>query len=411
MAVPLRRYPERSDASPPVLSPMSGVALVIVGALAIAAAIAALAVMHRDPASNHPGEPAPVVVQPLIEHDGGWERIEVAPTFAVTDLRATSFGLVAAAGKDGVWLSDDGLEWRQALTPPAEELPGTDPSVNAETTIPGHILGTVKAVAEFDSALYAFGTVSRETGIDSEAWLVVWNSADGSDWERVNIAKGWDQVMDVATGAEGITVFVRTAGDTISGPECCSTGIYRSAAGGDWQDLSRAVVGLDGVQVWAATAFADGYLAIGSNTAGDQLFTSADGLVWDAGPAWSDAISTGLRSLDLHSSAWSIIDLFESPDGVMAVLFSERSHSVVLLTSEDGAHFTRFGDGSTLLHFTDERNQPWPPLTAPEGVSDGDQIVLLGEWFPESADTPCTHLWRWASQEVSETRVRNASRW
>jgi len=50
--------------------------------------------------------------------DRSWRRVDFAPGVTVEDVVATELGLVAAAGADGVWISLDGVEWRQAMLGP-----------------------------------------------------------------------------------------------------------------------------------------------------------------------------------------------------------------------------------------------------------------------------------------------------
>lgn len=377
------------------------IALVLVGLLTISAAIGALVLLERDPVRTTRAEPGPVHPVPLIDQDGPWQRVAIDPPISVTDLRATSFGLVAAAGEEGIWISEDGTEWHQSMEVNSERVPPDGATATAATP-PSGIWESVEAIAEFNSALYAFGRVIHEMQIESEAWLVSWRSNDGIAWERIDIARNWDQIMDVATGPDGLILFVRGTRDVVDGSDCCFASIYRSRDGWNWERLDAGLSGLDTIQIWAATAFDGGYLAIGSDIDRDIVLRSTDAIHWQRVTDWRDAVPVRWRLAELHRSAWSIVDLFTGPEGVVAVLYSEIPHSLVLLVSVDGEEFTEFASGNRLLTFVDHRQTDWPPLTAPEGAVDGEDLVLLGEWFPWSENEPCTHLWRWSPEELLE---------
>ena len=396
MAIPAGEYPHRVPRFRSDLNPWSGVVLALVGVLAIGAAGIAADVMNRSALRTHRNEVAPVIAGPRVDQDGAWERSEVDPPFAVEDLQSTSFGLVAATGPDGVWISQKGLHWEQSLA-----------TLDAPDS--GSVMGAVKAVIEFDSALYAFGNVSSGTGTENRAWLVGWRSVDGDTWEQITVADGWDQIMDVTAGSEGLTLFTR-ARSGLTGGECCVAALYRSGDGENWRNLSDDLIGLDDVQIWAATSFGEGYLALGSSRSRDAVFSSSNGITWQVKADWQDAGPALWRSLDLHESAWSIVDMFEGPDSVMAVIYSGRHRGIVLLTSTDGTEFHAFDASNDLLKFEDKRANDWPPLTAPEGAIHDGHVVLLGEWYPESANAPCTHFWRWTQPEAEDSPAPSPNR-
>ena len=117
------------------------------------------------------GGGAPVATAPeapvITLEDGTWERTDLESDLFI-DVEATSFGLVAAAGQDGIWISEDGQEWDQVFVGPYEPFGGTTTTPEPPMTAPppsGDVETYIRHVAEYDSALSAAAT--NVTGANS----------------------------------------------------------------------------------------------------------------------------------------------------------------------------------------------------------------------------------------------------
>jgi hypothetical protein len=347
-----------------------------------------------------------------------WERTDFAPDVTVKDLATTGFGLVAAAGYDGVWISRDGGSWSQALVgpyePPVEPATTPAPPLTASPD-PPVVSSQFGAVLEFNGRLYAFGRIyvsgqPSDPQLPQESGVLVWSSDDGLTWERTTVGP-FPQVIDAVATNDAIFLFgrdVRHGED--DGPPDLATSIVRSTDGTRWEPVTAR--GLDGTVLWAVAPSEDGLVALGEcndryelaraveegripNPEFDQafVFTSTDGVTWlEVGP-WTIS--------PLNQSAWPQVDLFTSPHGIVAVSATEdlppltgvEPSQIVIAISTDGATFSVVDTSDPALLIDDVRGERWPPMTPPEGTVFGDRIIMLGLSYPNPSGEPSYQQW------------------
>lgn len=214
--------------------------------------------------------------------EGTWERTAIEsldPMVHFEDMQATSFGLVAAAVMDGVWISEDGTEWHQALAVPYEpsNLPpetATPPMTVAPPA--GLVESYVHLVTEYDGALYAVGSMA--TGIntpESESRVVVWRSDDGGQWDEITLdsAHADYTAFPVAMIASNEALLIYNEDGAV----------YHSEDGESFTRFGSEETGIAN-SLSAVAAYGDGYVAIGweedGQTDTSYFTTSPDGIAW-----------------------------------------------------------------------------------------------------------------------------------
>lgn len=262
---PVRRSPEPSGTR--------RTTWVFAGAMAmIAFAIGMIAFFIAGPGDDVAApETVPEIESPA---NGAWLRREIAPGFQTSSLAATSLGLVAVG--DGVWIAEDGGNWRQVFSGPFEPFVGTTttwaPPMTAPPPTPA-VHSVVDAVAEYDSRLYAFGTVFRSRG-PSTSQTVVWSSPDGIAWEEIVVPEGSDLRFETAISTEGLI----SAYEISAAYERNGSRILYSEDGADWTILHPLDSGLSGIGLTGISFFENRYLAVGVSDGIRAIYASTDGL-------------------------------------------------------------------------------------------------------------------------------------
>jgi hypothetical protein len=330
---------------------------------------------------------------------GSWELTVVETGLEVHDLQSTSFGLVAAAGADGIWIATNGTQWRQVVV-----MPYVPPDKDRKGE-PAQVAGTVESVAEYGGALYAFGTIwtdpdgSEGPGYDKRT--IVWRSEDGQQWEETDV-DGFPQIIEAAAGPDGLLLVGRNVSH--DDPPVLSTVIFRSTDGQDW--IRVDISGLGDYVLWAITGSRDGFIALGEASGGrGAVLASRNGIMWEEVGPWTITGPQG-QTQPMSYSVWTLVDLIETPYGLLAVSTPEPVNSatrsasvppvVVLATSIDGQTFDVIDDQSQIFQLEDQRDEPWPPLRPPEGTIVGDQIILLGHSYPDNSGGLAYHQWIWS---------------
>lgn len=335
-------------------------------------------ILLRDP------QPAPEIedpAAPVIE--GIWTRTLLESQFVAEDLRNTSFGLVAAAGQDGVWLSADGERWQQVLDVPGGEV-------------------DVETVVEFGGVVYAVGKYwSQEEGYEPRA--TVWRSENGRTWKKATI-EAVPQLIEAAANDDRILIVGRYVleEDGRAHPEV-GTAIFVSNDGREW--VEAETTGLQGV-IWALSTFDNHFVAISAIGDTGHIFWSDDGVDWTEMGPW-------IPTLDPSYSVWPLVDLLEIPDGLVAVSVEGAQvegatptdglrPEIVITTSSDGVVFEVMEEAFVLedgracsLQLEDMRSEcpGWPPVQPPEGAAVGDRIIFLGHSYPSDTDQPLAYQW------------------
>ncbi len=218
--------------------------------------------------------------------EGTWERTVVEsldPFVQFEDMEATSFGLVAAAVMDGVWISEDGAEWHQALAVPYESSDLPPETATPPMTVPppaGLVESYVRLVTEYDGALYAVGNMA--SGINTperESRLVVWRSEDGRHWDEITLDSADAELTAHPTAmisSDG-ALFVYTDDGAV----------FRSESGESFARSGSDETGIT-IALTAVARYGDEYVAIGATEVGQtdisSVLTSADGVTWTQVP-------------------------------------------------------------------------------------------------------------------------------
>jgi hypothetical protein len=215
--------------------------------------------------------------------EGTWERsviesLDPLVHFVAVELGTTEFGLVAAAGTEGVWISEDGSEWHQALAVPNEPATVSPDTTTASMTTPptpGLVQTHVSLVTEYEGVLYAAG--STATGIDTpemESRLLIWRSVDGRRWDAITLQS--------APGGSAANPTAVVAGDDALLVYASDGAVYRSEDGATWTRFDANATGS------AFIEFGDGYVAVSESPAGETVvshsYTSPDGITWSRVP-------------------------------------------------------------------------------------------------------------------------------
>lgn len=377
---------------------------------------------------------APTVDAALL--GGSWERTVidpdgVGPQLHFEDLQATSYGLVAAAVMDGIWMSTDGTDWHQALAVPyeASNLPVETPTPPLTVPPPaGLVESYVRLVAEYDGVLYAVGTMA--TGINTpemESRLVVWRSEDGRQWQDITLEEvmgGFAPGPSVIMVAEdALLVFTEDGA------------VHRSENGKTWTRFSPDHTGLTSAPT-AIAWFGGEYVAVGRLDI-SSVFTSRDGTTWTEVPASEfpeghypngplvefdgNLYLGGLTFLDDAAGAvwrspdgrtWSLVDLgirapygsssddeelpamyavanlIVTPDGMLVIGWRSgeavNQGEIVLLATADGIDYKPVIDSAELFALAFE--------TA--GTLFEGRIVMVGNSYP-SSEAELAYQWVW----------------
>lgn len=372
--------------------------------------------------------------------EGVWERTVIEPLDPAVhfeDLQATSFGLVAAAVMNGVWISADGTEWHQALAVPYEpsDLPPETPTPPLTVPPPaGLVESYVRLVAEYDGAIYAVGSMA--TGINTpemESRLLIWRSEDGQNWEDIilesSVAGFTANPSVMVAGEDALLVFTEDAA------------VYRSEDGKGWTRFGPDDTGLI-VAPTAVGILGGEYVAIGETAAGQtdiaSVFTSPDGVSWTqvpgsefpaghhpygplvefdgalyvggltfaddaAGAAWRSADGRMWTPVDLGVRApfgssgddqqlpamYSVGDLITTPHGLLVIGVNPGEAvdqgDVVLLATADGFDYEVVIDRAGIFSQAEESAGTW---------FDG-QVVLVGYEYPSGTGTAPAYQWVW----------------
>jgi hypothetical protein len=342
--------------------------------------------------------------------DGTWERSIFEGGFIVEDLHATSFGLVAAAGPEGIWISTDGTAWDQVIGSNWPQMATTPTEVGGDptpiTTVPTPVVGltSVEAVIEYRDALYAFGYEITDPA--DALTRVVWRSADGQIWEKAPI-DGFPQMIDAVAGPNALLLVGRDVNldpEAENGPiPGRSTVIFRSTDGKEFSAVNTS--GLEGFLVWTISRFGDSFVALGDKGLGGTILSSPDGIVWEEVGPLTVTRPEG-QAQPMSYSIWALVELFDTPYGLVTVgspePFNPQKSSpetrprIMVATSTDGQSFVEMDDQTQLFQLEDQRDEMWPPLRPPQGTIVGNRLILLGHSYPDNTGEPAYHQWIWS---------------
>ncbi len=388
-------------------------------AMALVLLVGGLTWLLRSPDLADPHVVADPIAPETVE--GEWTRTLLEPGFIAEDLANTNHGLVAAAGQDGVWISSDGgTAWQQTLVVAYEP-----PDVDWDGELP-KVLTDVQTVVEFDGAVYAIGTVwldpDGSQGDQFEKRTTVWRSEDGEVWSESLIDNSEDQlqVIEAVANDDQILLVTRVVDEVGEEPPAVPTArtvILQSTDGKLWERLDTS--GLTNV-LWAISTFDDGYVGLGESVPNSSsqyrrsVMTSEDGSVWTEVSPWTITNPIDGSLLEVNYSVWPLVDLFETPEGLVAVTIAGSEPRpmgvdglrpvVILATSNDGTTFTVADSSLTLfearscrLELEDRRESAWPPIQPPEGAAAGNRIILLGYSYPDNTEDPLHYQWMGSS--------------
>lgn len=176
------------------------------------------------------------------------------------------------ANAAAVYLSDDGLTWRQAAT---------------------DLKGQLIDVIATDEGLFAVG------GVPAEDAAGIWHSADGEAWERIGPDFEHAFLWSIAEGGPGlVAVGWRRNPD----PDLA---VWTSTDGHAWE-LAPDPEGFAGQEATSVAALLDGTLVMAGSAfdgSGGRIWTSTDGETWKLGGF--DPADGFVRSLVV--SPWGVI--------------------------------------------------------------------------------------------------------
>jgi hypothetical protein len=179
--------------------------------------------------------PAPATLQ-----DGTWEHETSATGFGPPQVFETSLGLLGTVSNDGIFLSQDGIEWSQVLALPQGEI----------------IESRVLSVVEYKGAVYAFAAVGEQR--------IAYRTTDGFDWEGAPYATydGYHANFMFALAGEDELLAIQSKdymGSYENEPVGPPTQIMRSEDGQTWTRHETWLL----FEGWDYAIFVDGrYLAV-----------------------------------------------------------------------------------------------------------------------------------------------------
>jgi hypothetical protein len=230
---------------------------------------------------------------------------------------------LVAVGADGArpaaWRSGDGRSW--------ERLPASGGLAldHAEMTTVVATLGGYVAAG------------SRTNGAGEPA-AVFWTSTDGRAWDAIAAPDADGARVEGLAGRDRTVVAVGTRGSR-SHPAGAIAWISTDG-GATWTratDSADVAMG----QMHAVTAAPDGYVAVGTDLAGQRAIAwrSADGVRWTTAPETESLRNHGLQ-IEMRDVTWI-------GDGYIAIghlLFGTQYPSAVIWHSSDGVEWTRAPD-------------------------------------------------------------------
>lgn len=377
------------------------------------------------------GGGAPIAATPddagMTLQDGTWERTVLPAGLHVDGVEATSFGLVAADGGAGIWISEDAIEWQQVFAGPYEPFNGTTttPAPPITAAPPAPVVGTsIQHVAAFNGALYAVGINAADIdGPTMTARLLVYRSDNGLAWEEIVIVdqNGYSvrRPTDLVPTDTGLLVY----GEAETEGVVTGTVIFRSEDGRTWTELAPDQTGLGNVGLWnGVTQYSAGFIAIGEDTSSPEedptraVYRSEDGLRWEPIPGttfgrddysalhpdsfaeyggvlflggfefvwetghqaalWLSTDGVMFERIELDPALPSmdvVTDLISTPSGLLVVGWSSPTETdparLVLLTTTDGSAFAPVADEAAVFDKVQEQQS---------GIVFDDQVFLFG---------------------------------
>ncbi|MGI9647109.1 MAG: hypothetical protein ACR2OI_01175 [Acidimicrobiia bacterium] len=326
----------------------------------------------------------------------------------------TSLGLIATDSRQGVLVSEDGIDWRLAVPFPegeliedAELLPGEPPLYTVDAM--------VISVVEFDGKIYVFSFIAEDAHSPAMTFRrVVYSSSDGMSWEETTYSTqhggemtvaGENEILVVAEqevvirSEDGVTWIAHDPGLVIesilfAGDRYLAVTVDDSAECYEWGKRSM-IESVDGIE-WApipGSDFAyddfprdpvmfDGRIYMSGLYFGEDTWQHGMVFVSEDGSEWERAAVPNLAELRF------VTDLIPSDDGLLALgaaMWSEDPESVariVPMTTLDGTTFFEVPHPAGLF---DRAPEAW-------GYTMGDQIVIRGlEYEPV-----VFHEWIWS---------------
>jgi hypothetical protein len=262
--------------------------------------------------------------------------------------------------------------------------------------------GRVADIAAGNSGFVAVGAAGRSP----KKWrALVWTSPDGLTWTRVPARPEFrGAVMDVVTAfGDGYVALGRSARNTRKkgGPVVA----WYSADGTDWQRraVRRGFTSLD-LQVEDIAAGPDSVLAIGSFIGQDigaqRLWRSVDGQRWTAAkpPQPADAVDAPSETT-ARTGPWSPIALKTQPEVLLFFSLAAAPEGLLLFV---GADFSELGDSDRVWSSADGvewQSHPGPAdgFVSAAVTGDAGRVVAIGGstvapfgpamWFAQDLDS------------------------
>lgn len=258
----------------------------------------------------------------------------------------------------------------------AAALEGTGDQIIADLAVAGPRLVAVGQVV-------ANGTLQRRP--------VVWATADGHTWERVEVpAADHEQEMEAVTEYAGGLIAVGSAqiGSTFTGA------VWASNDGTEWREVSAPALTDGSVVLRDVLMWRDRLVAVGSRNGAAGVWLSQDGADWQRAPD-QDAFRTPSGGLAMMTRVATNGDDLIAVGSVDAGPESGGSDAAVW-TSSDGVEWSR----------VDAASLGGPSFEEAMGiVSSADGIAVLGRSVTDDVESTATvwqsaDLVRWSREEI-----------
>lgn len=232
----------------------------------------------------------------------------------------------------------------------------------------------VDGVVAWQSRLVAFGRARAPGRNPYNELAAVFLSDDGESWRTVPIGTGvgpadTSEISLLAAGARGIVLF----GDTCCGVEEPAT--WFSADAETWERVPFPSSSVDGPQLAAARATADGFVAVGSEGGRAAIWTTNDGRTW-----------TVVGSADARLGTGAIGDVAPVNGRWLAAGYQDDgdTYDGALWESPDGLHWQRLPADEL---FQGELDTAFGRLYATPGG-----VLVIGNEGPHAERVRCEQL-------------------
>lgn len=244
----------------------------------------------------------------------GWQRAELSLRMSNADELVAVDGTFVASGyvtgsggaQQGLWRSDDGVQWDQSLVFARRRPEDTLVVVQALALDDA---GELAAIAQRSDGPWPQAEQRELVAFRSTDGGVSWTETVMSTWGRPSYREL--EPVGFGTGDAGVVFTVDTGLVEGAPPQAASevpgTTIHLAEPDGTWERIEPAASGLARARILALSVAEDGYVALGDTVEGDcatqMMWRSADARTWTT--VWEHA----------EACRWYEVDQFFDLDG------------------------------------------------------------------------------------------------